>query len=188
MKKVLVLVADGTEEVEVVTVVDYLRRAGVTVDLCSVMEGRKVLGAHDIYMGADITIDQVRIKDYDAIYSPGGMEGTYNIRDNEAVIKMYQEMNREGKIVSALCAAPLVLDKSGLLRDKDFTCYPGIENDIENGNHKDEIIVKDGNLITGRGPAIAALLAFQLIEELLGPEKRKEVEDDTLWTLLKENI
>lgn len=187
MKKVLVFIADGTEEVEVVTVVDYLRRAEIQVDLVSVMAEKEITGAHNIKIIADKLVDEVVAADYDAAYAPGGLPGSYHIRDNKAAIKIFRDLAQEGKVTSALCAAPIVLDKAGLLEDKNFTCYPGFEGNIEGGNLKQEIVVKDGKVITGRGPAIAASLAFELIEELLGSEKRKEIEAGTLFTLLMEN-
>lgn len=184
MKKVLVFIADGTEEVEVITVVDYLRRADIEVDLVSVMKEKEITGAHNIKIVADKLVDEVRSSDYDGVYAPGGLPGAYHIRDNEKVISIFKELAEAGKITSALCAAPIVLDEAGLLGGKDFTCYPGFEIEINSGNHKEDITVKDGRVITGRGPAIAASLAFELIEELLGVEKRKEVEEGTLFNLL----
>lgn len=187
MKKVLVFIADGTEEVEALTVVDYLRRAEIEVDLASVMGVKQIKGAHDIEITADEVVEDVKASEYDAVYSPGGLPGAEYIRGKEEVIKIIKDMNEEGKIVSALCAAPIVLDKAGVLEGKDYTCYPGFEEEIKTGNFKEEIIVKDGNIITGRGPAIAAELAYTLIEELLGEEKRKEIEEGTLYKMLLEN-
>lgn len=184
MKKVLVFIADGTEEVEVITVVDYLRRADIEVDLVSVMNEKEINGAHNIKIVADKLINEIKSSDYDAVYAPGGLPGAYHIRDNEKAISIFKEMSEDGKITSALCAAPVVLDKAGLLEGKNFTCYPGFEEEINSGNHKEDITVKDGKVITGRGPAIAASLAFELIEELVGAEKRKEVEEGTLFNLL----
>lgn len=187
MKKVLVFIADGTEEVEVITVVDYLRRAEIEVDLASVMGVKQVKGAHDIEMTADKIVEDVKASDYDAVYSSGGLPGAEHIRDKKEVIEIIKEMNEDGKIVSALCAAPIVLDRAGVLEGKDYTCYPSFEEQIETGNFKEDIVVKDGNIITGRGPAIAAELAYTLIGELLGEEKQKEVEEGTLYKMLLEN-
>lgn len=187
MKKVLVFIADGTEEVEVLTVVDYLRRAEIDVDLVSVMGRKEITGAHDIKIVADKVIEDIDEKGYDAVYSPGGIPGAEHIRDNEKVIEIYKKMNDEEKIVSALCAAPIVLEKAEVIKDKDYTCYPSFEEKIDLGNFKEDIVVKDKNVITGRGPAIAAELAFKLIEELEGKEKREEVEEGTLYKMLLEN-
>ena len=184
MKKVLVFIADGTEEVEVVTVVDYLRRAEIEVDLVSVMEGRKIKGAQEIYMGADKTVEEVKAADYDAFYVPGGLPGATNIRDNEMAINLLKEGFENNKIISALCAAPIVLEKAGVLENKNYTCYPSFEEKIQAGNFKEDNIVVDGNIITGRGPAIAASLAYKLIEVLVGKEKSDEVREGTLYNLI----
>lgn len=184
MKKLLVFIADGTEEVEVLTVVDYLRRAEVEVDLVSVGESGKIKGAHDVYIGADMTIDEIKENNYDAIYVPGGMPGAENIKNTEKAISLIKEGFENKKIISALCAAPIVLEEAGVLEGKDFTCYPGFEDEIKSGNYKDQNVVVDENVITGKGPAIAAELAFKLIEALVGKEKSEEVREGTLYNLI----
>ena len=184
MKKVLVFVADGTEEVEVITVIDYLRRADITVDFISVMETGKIKGAHDIYLGADKTVKELNKRHYDAIYVPGGMPGAENIKNSEEAISLIKENFEKGNIISALCAAPIVLEEAGVLEGKNFSCYPGFEEKIKSGNFTDENVVVDGNVITGKGPAIAASLAFKLIEELVGKEKSDEVREGTLYNLI----
>lgn len=184
MKKFLVFIADGSEEVEVITVVDYLRRAGIEVDLVSVMEKREIVGAHGIKIEADKLLSDIDSAIYDGVYSPGGLPGAYNIRDREEVLEIYRSLDKDGKIVSALCAAPTVLDRAGLLKDRNFTCYPGFEENIEDGNLLDKNIVVDGNLVTGKGPALAAEISYALIEMLLGTEKRREIEEDTLYNLI----
>lgn len=185
MKKILVFIADGTEEVEAITVVDYLRRAGIEVDLVSVMKDRQVTGAHDIKIEADYLIDDIDVSSYDGVYSPGGLPGAYNIRDNTRALEIYQEMASGGKIVSALCAGPTVLDKAGLLKDKKFTAYPGFVENINDGTYVDENVVVDQNVITGRGPAIAQEFAFEIIGQLLSEEKKKEIEEDTLYDYIR---
>ena len=93
-------------------------------------------------------------------------------------------MYDDGKIASALCAAPIVLDEAGLLEGKDVTSYPGFDKELKAGNYKEDIVVFDSNVLTGRGPAIAAVLAFEIIEQLVGKEKRAEVEKGTLFNML----
>lgn len=188
MKKVLVFIADGTEEVEVITVVDYLRRAGIGVDVVSVMESNEIIGAHNIKIVADKDINEINGDDYDAVYSPGGIPGAYHIRDSKRAIEIYKEMYNNGKIVSALCAAPIVLDEAGLLDGKKVTSYPGFDEKLKSGEYVEDITVVDDRIITGRGPAIAASLAFELIENLVGKEKRKDVERDTLFTMLIDSL
>lgn len=184
MKKVLVFIADGTEEIEVLTPVDFFRRAGIQVDLVAVKNTRKVRLAHQVYAGADKTIDDIAGPDYDAFYIPGGMPGATNIRDNEKVIGLIKEAESQGKILAAICAGPIVLEAAGLLKDKNFTCYPGFEKEIKEGNFVDDLVVKDGNIFTGKGPAAAAKLSFALIEELLSKDQAEEIKDQTLFNLL----
>lgn len=184
MKKLLVFIADGTEEVEVITVVDYLRRAEVEVDLVSVMDKKEITGAHGIKIVADKLLSEIDSKKYDAVYSPGGLPGAYYIRDSKEAIQIYKDMYDDGKIASALCAAPIVLDEAGLLEGKDVTSYPGFDKELKAGNYKEDIVVFDSNVLTGRGPAIAAVLAFEIIEQLVGKEKRAEVEKGTLFNML----
>ncbi len=184
MKKALVFIADGTEEIEVMTPVDFFRRAGLEVDLVAVKDTRKVRLAHKVYAGADKTIDEVNGENYDAFYIPGGLPGATNIRDNEKVIELIKEADAQGKILAAICAGPIVLEAGGILKDKNFTCYPGFEKEIKSGSFVDDLVVKDGNIFTGKGPAAAAQLSFALIEELLGKDKAEEIKAQTLFNLL----
>lgn len=184
MKKALVFIADGTEEIEVMTPVDFFRRAGLEVDLVAVKDTRKVRLAHKVYAGADKTIDEVNGENYDAFYIPGGLPGATNIRDNEKVIELIKEADAQGKILAAICAGPIVLEAGGILKDKNFTCYPGFEKEIKSGSFVDDLVVKDGNIFTGKGPAAAAYLTFALIEELLGKDKAEEIKAQTLFNLL----
>ena len=179
--KFLVLVADGSEEVEVVTVVDYLRRAGIEVDLVSVKAGRKIKGAHDIFMGADYTIDEIDPDEYFGIYIPGGLEGVYAIRENKKVLDIIREMNEENKTVSALCAGPSVLDYADVLENRKFTCYPGFEDNIKSGKYIDERLVLDENIITSKGPGTAADIAFALVEQIKGEEAADKLKRETLY-------
>lgn len=181
-KKLLVLIADGTEEVEAVTIIDYLRRAGVEVTVASVMDGLEVTGAHDISLKAQILVEDVNWEDYDGVYSPGGLPGAFHIRDNDKVMEIYKKMYDNGKIVSALCAGPTVLDKAGVLKGRKYSCYPGFEGEIKDGEVQEDPVVRDANVITGRGPAVAHLLAYELIGALVGTGKKLEVEEDTLKT------
>ncbi|MDO5027625.1 MAG: DJ-1/PfpI family protein [Bacillota bacterium] len=184
MKKVLVFITDGTEEVEVFTPVDFLRRAGVHVDLVAGKDSKKVQLSHGVYAGADLAIDEIKDMDYDALYIPGGIPGATNLRDNEKVIDLIKKANDQGKLIAGICAGPIVLEKAGLLKGKDYTCYPGFNEQIQAGNYTNKIVSKDGNILTGKGPAAAAPLSFLLIEELLGKEKADQIKDQTLFSLL----
>ena len=179
MKKVAVLLADGCEEVEVVTVVDFLRRAGVQVFLASIGE-LSVTGSNQIVIQADIKIAALA-EDLDGVIVPGGMPGSSNLAQSEAVIKLLQEMNSGNKLLAAICAAPaLVFAGAGLLAGRKFTCYPGFEDSVTGADFCTERVVQDGNIITSRGPGTAAEFSIVLIEYLLGSKAAQSVKEGTL--------
>jgi len=179
MKKVAVLLADGFEEVEVITAVDFLRRAGIEVILTSISE-LKVTGSHDIVILADTTFAALR-DDLDGIILPGGMPGAANLAQSKALIAFIRKMNKSNKLLAAICAAPaLVLGKSGLLEGRKFTCYPGFENEVTGANFTTESVVLDGNILTSRGPGTAAEFAIAIIDYLLGIDAAEAVKKSTL--------
>lgn len=186
MKKILVLLAEGFEEIEALTPVDYLRRAGFEVVVAGVT-GELVTGAKKITVKADVLLDNVK-NDFDAIIVPGGMGGTKNISKSSKACQLITDMYNQQKIVAAICAAPVVvLAKLGLLKNKNFTCYPNMENSFEEYCGKDfaeltsgslhsfERVVIDQNLITSRGAGTAEEFAFSIIEKLSTSEKAKEI-------------
>jgi 4-methyl-5(b-hydroxyethyl)-thiazole monophosphate biosynthesis len=179
MKKIALLLADGFEEVEVVTPVDFLRRAGIEVILTSIGE-LNVTGAHNIVIKADITLTSLPA-DIDGIILPGGMPGAANLAQSTAVIELVRKMNSDSKLVAAICAAPaLVLQSAGVLVGRKFTCYPGFEHLINNADFRTERVVQDGNIITSRGPGSAAEFSIALIEYLLTKEAAELVKEATL--------
>lgn len=181
MKKILVMLANGFEEVEALTVVDYSRRVGIACDTCSIMESKMVKGAHNIQVEADIMLDEtLDYNEYDGVILPGGMPGATNLRDDDEVIKLVQEFNRNNKLVAAICAAPIILEKAGIIKGKDITSYPGFENDLRDANYKDDLVVQDGNIITSRGPAVAIYFALYIVEYLVGKDKKESLVKDIL--------
>lgn len=179
MKKILVLLAEGFEEIEALTPVDYLRRADVEVDMASLTEDLSVTGAHGIVVSADTTLDAVDLAVYDGVYLPGGMPGSLNLRDDARVLKIVRDFAGSGKAVAAICAAPIVLEKAGVIANKRVTGYPGTVDKLENvGTYDaDAIVVQDENIFTGRGAAAAVYLSFALITALCGEEKTKRVKE-----------
>ena len=163
MKKVATILANGFEEIEALTIVDVLRRAGIDCDLIGMEE--TVTGSHKITVEVD-RLWNGDLSDYDGIFLPGGMPGAANLRDNPELIAALQEESRKGKIISAICAAPIVLARAGLLKEKNYTCYVGFEEEIQDGHYQKETVVKDGNLLTSRGPSTALVLAYTLVEQL----------------------
>ena len=165
MAKVAVILADGFEEIEALTVVDVLRRANITCHMVGFED--RVTGSHAIQVQADRVFDG-DLSDYDMIVLPGGMPGSAHLRDNEQLIAELQKCEQVGKKVAAICAAPIVLNRAGLLKDKEFTCYDGVQEQIADGHYRKETVVVDGHLITSRGPATALAFAYNLVEQLGG--------------------
>lgn len=172
MSKVAIILAPGFEEIEALTTVDILRRASIECDIVGFSED--VEGAHAITVKTDKVLDD-SLSEYHLIILPGGMPGAANLRDNEKVIQALKKMNEENKPVAAICAAPIVLEKAGLLEGKNYTAFPGFEDEINSGNHKEDLVVIDGNIVTSRGPATAFDFAYTLVDFLGGnSEKLKE--------------
>ena len=165
MAKVAVILANGFEEIEALTVVDVLRRANISCDMVGFEE--QVTGSHDIQVKADRVFDGY-LSDYDLLVLPGGMPGSANLRDNQALISEIQAFNQEGKKISAICAAPIALHQAGVLKDKHFTCYDGVQEQITDGIYQKETVVVDGNLTTSRGPSTALAFAYELVDQLGG--------------------
>ncbi len=180
MKKFLVLVANGNETIEVLTVVDYLRRADIKVDIASTEEGLDLVTSHDVTYKADIMFDDIKEDDYFGLYIPGGTKGAYSLRDNDKVLDLVKRFNDEEKIIAAICAGPISLGKAGLSEGKNVTCYPGFEDQLGNCNYQEELVVVDGNIITGRGPAAAIPFAFEILKQI-APEKVEEIKKAMLF-------
>ena len=163
MKAILVLLAPGFEEIEFTAPVDILRRLGISVVTAGV-QGREVEGAHGITMQADTLLSEVKGGDYAGIVLPGGA-ASWLLRDMPAVLQLVREMNAEGKMVAAICAAPIALEAAGVLSGRRITCYPAeaVVADIPSAAEiTTEPTVTDGNIITGRGPGAALEFGFAL--------------------------
>lgn len=169
MKKILVPLAQGFEEIEAIAGIDVIRRADVEVITVSLGD-LKVKGAHDVVVLADKSIDEIDANEFDGILLPGGMPGSTNLRDDERVINAVKSLNKSGKLVSAICAAPIVLEKAGVLKGKKATCYPGFDEEMPSCSYMDDRVVVDGNVITGKGPGAALEFAFKVVDYLVGEE------------------
>ena len=179
MKKIAVLLADGFEEVEAVTPIDFLRRAGVEV-LAVGVAGKTATGSHGVTISADVELGRLS-GDMDGVVLPGGMPGARNIADSAAAVDLVRRALEGGKIVAAICAAPaVVLGAHGLLRGRRFTCYPGFEKEVRDAVFSPDRVVVDGNLITSRGPDTAAEFALALIEKIVGPGEAEKIRKGTL--------
>ena len=183
MKRVAVLLADGFEEVEAITPIDFLRRAEVETIIVGVTGGL-VTGGHDICVQSDMRIEQITdgfISGLDGVLVPGGTKGAENIAANERAMGLIRLCLDSGKLVAALCAAPgVVLGANGLLAGRYFTCYPGFETRVIDGKFSEDRVVVDGNIITSRGPGTAAEFALAIIRYLVGEEASSNLHERTL--------
>lgn len=177
MKKILVAIAPGFEEIETITIVDILRRAGARVTLGATVEG-VLKGSRGIKIEPDELLDTVLEKDFDLICLPGGQPGTDNLKNDERIEKILTRMQQEDKYIAAICAAPTVLQKAGILKGKSITCHPSIKSHFDS-YIKDRVVV-DGKVITSQSPGTAMEFSFKLVEILFGSERLKKVNDGVL--------
>lgn len=175
MQKVLVLLAQGCEEVEAVTIIDILRRAEVEV-VSAGLDEQPVRASHGVTLLPDTTLDLAMNQSFDMVVLPGGLPGTFHLRDDKRVIGLVQQMAQQGKYVAAICAAPSVLATAGLLNGRRATCYPTCLDGFPKVDLQTTAVVEDGKLITSRGPGTAMDFALTLVERLTGKAKRQEVE------------
>lgn len=189
MKSALVFVTDGTEEVEAVSPIDYLRRAEVSVTVVSVgTASRTVTMSRKVSVNADITLESYLSAQSgglpDAVIVPGGMPGASNIAASKSAVALLEEMFRAGKLVCAICASPaLVLSKTSALEGRNWTCYPGMEGNASgfaSGYKADKPFVHDGNVITGRGPGAAEEFSLEIVRTLCGQDVADKVSKGAL--------
>jgi 4-methyl-5(b-hydroxyethyl)-thiazole monophosphate biosynthesis len=174
MSKILIPLAEGFEEIEAVTNIDILRRAGLDV-LTAGIDSKEIKGDHDINIKADIEIEDVDSSDISAVVLPGGMPGAANLRNSSKLLQLIREVNEKDGLCAAVCAAPIVLEAAGVLEGKNATSYPGFADEMGSANYQEERVVVDGNIITGRGPGVAEEFALTIVEYLLSGKDRKEL-------------
>lgn len=177
MAGVLVPIAQGSEELEAVTIIDILRRAGIDVTVAGLGEG-PITASRGTKILPDATLDEVLDRDFDMIVLPGGLPGADHLDNDPRIHELLQRLNAAGKFVCAICAAPKVLAHAGLLDGKQATSYPGFLDNLDRPGVRStgRAVERDGNIITSRGPGTALDFALALIEALSGLEKREEVE------------
>ena len=175
MKTIFVFLADGFEEIEAITPVDVLKRAGLNVQTVSVMEEQTVAGAHGILVLADKMFADIRLEDAEMLLLPGGLPGATNLDAHQGLSDMIMSFASEGKPLAAICAAPLVFGNRGLLQGKKATCYPGFESYLAGAEYTAALVETDGNFITAKGPGAAMDFAFAIVEKYCGIEKVNEL-------------
>lgn len=170
--------AKGFEEIEAVTTVDILRRAGIEIKTVAVNEGASlvVCGAHNIPFVCDISINDCKAEEsLEGVFLPGGMPGTTNLDNSQKIRELITYCADNDKYLFAICAAPSVFGHMGLLRGKKATCYPGFESELEGAEYTANAFEKDGRIITGKGPGVTIQFALCIVEELKGKDVALEL-------------
>ena len=175
-KRALIAVADGVEDLEVVTLIDVLRRADVEVLVASIETRRMVSCAHGTRLTADAMLLDVLAQDFDLIVLPGGMPGAQRLADYQPLAERVREQAAAGNLFAAICAAPaLALQAYGVLKQRRMTCYPAFSEQLSGCTFVDQPVVVDGNCITSQGPGTALEFALTLVEQLAGKAVRSSV-------------
>lgn len=175
-KRALIAVADGSEDLECVTLIDVLRRAEIEVVLASIEDRRMITCARGTRLTADAMLLDVLAQDFDLIVLPGGMPGAQRLADFEPLAERVRKQAKAGELFAAICAAPAVaLQHYGVLRQRRMTCYPSFSDRLSGCSFVDEPVVVDGNCITSQGPGTALAFALTLVEQLVGRSTRNEV-------------
>lgn len=181
MKKIAVFFANGFEEVEALTVVDLCRRGGIEVNMVSIDDSLNVVGRTNIEVKTDMLYDEKIVANYDGLILPGGMPGTRNLMAHKGLCAMLWDFNCKGKLVAAICAAPMVLGTLGILKGKKACCYPGMEEYLEGAEVDDGVVSKDGNVITSKGVGTAIAFSLAIIEKLEDKRTADEVKESIVY-------
>ena len=179
MKRILIPLAPGFEEIEALAVVDILRRAGAEVLLAGTVDG-PIEGRNKIKILADTSLDSLKDHDFDMIVLPGGAVGTENLKNDARVKEIVERLHKKGKLVTAICAAPTVLSAIGITAGRTITSHPTVRTKLQREKLSEERVVVDGNIITSQGPGTAIEFAFKLVEILFGKDKVVEVNKGVL--------
>jgi len=170
--KVMVLFADGFEEIEAMTVVDVLRRAGIQVDMVGIV-GSSVTGSHGVRMWMNKRLGDVNPAEYDALVLPGGSPGYVNLGRSQAVLNVIKRFDAKRKWIAAICGAPSVLAKAGVMENRRATIYPGMERELP--YPRSDRVVVDGHIVTSQGPGTAMEFALKLVELFKGEAEARDL-------------
>ncbi len=181
--RVLAPLANGFEEIEFVSTVDILRRAGIEVLIAGINGKGSYKGAHNIDILAPFSANEITPDNLSGIALAGGMQGMLNLKQSLQVLQIIKTLHSQNKLISAICASPIVLNEAGILSG-EFTCYPGCEEGL-NGNRINKAVVVNNNVITSAGPASAVLFALEIVKYLCGESVYKELYSELLVPLVK---
>lgn len=178
--KVAIVLANGFEEIEAVSLIDILRRA--EIDAVSVgLDKKCVCGTHGVEMIADEILDDIKVSEFDMIVLPGGLPGAENLVKSERLGQVLRDFDANNAKIGAICAAPWALATAGVLKSS-YTCYPGFENQIAHPGYTNSAnVVKDQNIMTSKGPATAMEFALQIVRELKGEQVYSKLKSDLLF-------
>ncbi len=182
MSRVYVFLADGFEEIEGLTVVDILRRAGIDTAMVSITDKMQVTGSHGIRIGADLLFEEVDYEAGDAFVLPGGMPGTKHLADHPGLAELLQRAASEDRIVAAICAAPSVLGCLGILEGRRAVCYPGFESRLLGAEVTSKPVEVSGNVTTSRGMGTAIPFALALVAQLMDQNTADELGKSIVWS------
>ncbi len=177
MNKIAVFLAVGFEEIEAVTVIDILRRAGLEVDIISASGSDCVEGSHGMIISTDKLFYTVDYDVYDMLILPGGMPGTDNLNSHDGLKDLLIRFNEKAKLIAAICAAPLVLGELGILDGREAVCYPGFESRLKGAIISEKAVVRSKNIITGKAAAYASDFAFELLKDFIDEKEIKKLKD-----------
>lgn len=180
-KKICVFLADGFEEIEGLTVVDLLRRAGMEVTTVSVTGQRTIHGAHGIDVQADKLFEEMKYEEQDMLVLPGGMPGTIHLGEHEVLGEVLRQFYRKEKYIAAICAAPSVLGRMGMLEGRKAACYPGMEDALTGAEVVREPVAVSDFIITSRGLGTAIAFALTLIAKLSDQETAARIKESIVY-------
>ena len=182
MKKVYLFLADGFEMIEGLTVVDILRRAGIEIKMVSLNDTLEVVSSHKVCVKADCFFHEMKESEAAMYVLPGGLPGTNHLMSHDGLRELLLSSNENGVELAAICAAPSVLGKNGLLKGKKATCYPGFEDQLLEAVVVEEGVVATDGVITGRGMGESIPFALAIVERLVGQEKAKTIADSIQYS------
>ena len=182
MAKVYQFMADGFEDIEALIPVDVLRRGGVDIQTVSITDSNIVESAHGVQMVTDLIFEEADLSDADLLMLPGGMPGALNLNEHEGLKKALVAQAEAGKMVSAICAAPMVLGGLGILRGKRATCYPGFEDELKGATCTGALVEVDGQFITGKGPAAVFEFGYAIVEMMKDKATADALRQGMLWS------
>ena len=175
MKNIAVNLAEGFEEIEAVSIIDVLRRAGLHVVVVSISDKLEVTGSHDLRIFADELFEDLDYTAIDMIVLPGGMPGAKNLNEHSGLREQILDFNENGKWLGAICAAPLVFGNLGILKDKNATCYPGFEDELHGAVITGNEVELADTVVTGKGAGVAIKFALKIVESIKGKEVADEL-------------